>query len=65
MMVVAPSPMIAPRLFCNFWDEDFIGGHHAMIAQVQNGAYPPRYLYAPWLPLRYHYAFDLAAAIVT
>src|SRR6267154_2452631 len=35
-------------------------GHH-----WQKCSYPPRYLYEPSLPLRYHYGFDLAAAIVT
>jgi hypothetical protein len=65
LMVLATLPVIAPTLLCNFWDEDYIGGHQAIIAQLQNGAYPPRDLYAPWLPLRYHYAFDFAAAIVT
>jgi hypothetical protein len=63
--VLATAPIIGPTLFRNFWDEEFIGAHHAIIAHLQNGAYPPRYLYAPWLPLRYHYAFDVAAAIIT
>jgi hypothetical protein len=61
---LATIPIIAPTIVCNFWDEQAIGGHHAIIAHLQNGAYPPRYLYEPSLPLRYHYAFDLAAAVV-
>ena len=49
----------------NFHDETYFNQHHAIIAHLQNGAYPPRYLYEPSLLLRYHYGFDLAAAIVT
>jgi hypothetical protein len=45
--------------------QTFLNGHHAIIARLQNGTYPPRYLYEPTLPLRYHYAFDLAGAIIT
>ena len=58
-------PIIAPTILLNFHDEAFLNGHHAIIAHLQNGTYPPRYLYQPSLPLKYHYAFDLAGAIVT
>jgi hypothetical protein len=58
-------PIIAPTILLNFHDEAFFNGHHAIIAHLQNGSYPPRYLYQPSLPLRYHYGFDLAGAIVT
>ena len=57
-------PIVAPTILLNFHDERF-NGHHAIIAHLQNGAYPPRYLYDPTLPLRYHYGFDLAASIIT
>lgn len=58
--------VIAPAtLFYDFHDETLYGGHHAMIANLQNGAYPPRFLYAPAYELRYHYGFDLAAAVLT
>ena len=58
-------PIVLPTILLNFHDEANFNGHHAIIAHLQNGTYPPRYLYEPSLPLRYHYAFDLAAAIVT
>jgi hypothetical protein len=58
-------PIVLPTILLNFHDETFFNGHHAIIAHLQNGTYPPRYLYEPDLPLRYHYGFDLAAAIAT
>jgi len=62
---LATFPVIPPTILFNFFDEVSPNGHLAIIAHLQNGAYPPRYLYEPGLPLRYHYAFDLAGAIVT
>jgi hypothetical protein len=62
---LATLPIVAPTILANFYDEAYFNGHDAIIAHLQNGVYPPRYLYEPSLPLRYHYAFDLAAAIVT
>src|SRR5215831_4912388 len=58
-------PIVLPTILFNFFDEARYNQHHAIIAHLQNGSYPPRYLYDPSLPLRYHYAFDLAGAIVT
>jgi len=55
-------PIVLLAVFLNYSDEAY---HHAITAHLQNGTYPPRYLYEPSLPLRYHYAFDLAGAIVT
>ncbi len=62
---LATLPIMLPTILLNFSDEANLNGHHAIIAHLQNGTYPPRYLYEPSLPLRYHYAFDLAGAIVT
>jgi hypothetical protein len=62
---LATTPIILPTILANFSDEVYFNGHDAIIAQLQNGVYPPRYLYEPNLPLRYHYGFDLAGAIVT
>ena len=62
---LATIPIVLPTILLNFHDEAHFNGHHAIIAHLQNGTYPPRYLYEPSLPLRYHYAFDLAGAIVT
>jgi hypothetical protein len=65
LAALATLPIVLPTILANFSDEANFNGHHAIIAHLQNGAYPPRYLYDPNLPLRYHYAFDLAGAIVT
>ncbi len=62
---LATIPIVLPTILFNFFDEVSFNGHLAIIAHLQNGTYPPRYLYEPNFPLRYHYAFDLAAAIVT
>jgi hypothetical protein len=62
---ISTLPIVVPTFLLNFFDEAYFNGHQAIIAHLQNGAYPPRYLYEPSLPLRYHYAFDLAGAIVT
>jgi hypothetical protein len=59
---LATLPIVPLAIFLDYSDEAY---HHAIIAHLQNGTYPPRYLYDPSLPLRYHYAFDLAAAIIT
>ena len=59
---LATLPIVPLTIFLNYSDEAY---HHAIIAHLQNGIYPPRYLYEPSLPLRYHYAFDLAGAIIT
>ena len=61
----ATLPIVLPTILLNFHDEGYFNAHQAIIAHLQNGTYPPRYLYEPNLPLRYHYAFDLAGAIVT
>jgi hypothetical protein len=63
--LLATLPIILPTILLNFHDETPYELHFAKIAHLQNGVYPPRYLYEPNLPLRYHYAFDLAGAIVT
>jgi hypothetical protein len=62
---LATLPIVLPTILLNFHDEGSFTGHQSMIAHLQNGAYPPRYLYEPSLPLRYHYGFDLAGAIIT
>jgi hypothetical protein len=59
---LATLPIVPLTIFLNYSDEAY---HHAIIAHLQNGFYPPRYLYQPSLPLRYHYAFDVAGAIIT
>jgi hypothetical protein len=63
--ILSLFPIVAPTILLNVHDEEIFNGHHAIIAHLQNGVYPPRYLYDPVLPLRYHYGFDLAATIIT
>ena len=63
--VFCTLPIVLPTILLNFFDDAYFNGHEAIIAHLQNGVYPPRYLYEPSLPLRYHYAFDLAGAIAT
>jgi hypothetical protein len=63
--VLSTLPIVLPTILLNFHDEAYFNQHHAIIAHMQNGSYPPRYLYEPSLPLRYHYGFDLAGAVVT
>lgn len=48
----------------NFHDETLYLGHLSMTSAIENGPYPPRHLTFPDLPLRYHYGFDLLAAMV-
>jgi hypothetical protein len=62
---LAALPIVLPTILLNFHDEAYFNGHFAFIAHLQNGTYPPRYLYEPSLLLKYHYAFDLAGAITT
>ena len=45
-------PIVLPTILLDFHDETYFNGHHAIIAHLQNGIYPPRYLYDPDLPLR-------------
>src|SRR5258708_6508789 len=49
--ILVTLPMIAPTILRNFHDDELLGGHLAIIAHLQNGTYPPRYLYEPSLPL--------------
>jgi hypothetical protein len=62
---LATLPIILPTIVLNFHDEVNFHSHQGIMASLQNGTYPPRYLYEPSLALRYHYAFDLAGAIIT
>ncbi len=63
---VLATALLAPAA-CRwaFHDEHLVTGHLAMITKIQNGAYPPRHGTFPTSPLRYHYAFDLFAALLT
>lgn len=57
--------ILAPAIFAfNFHDEVPFTGHLSMTSTIVNGPYPPHHLSYPESLLRYHYAFDLLAAIV-
>lgn len=57
--------LLAPAaLLYNFHDETLFLGHLSMTASIENGSYPPRHLTFPEHPLRYHYGFDLWAAML-
>lgn len=48
-----------------FFDEINVTGHLAIVAQLQNGAYPPRNLTFPAFELQYHFGVNLLAAMLT
>src|ERR1041384_4693850 len=56
---------IAPAVL-RWWfsDELLVTGHLSMIAEIENGIYPPRHLSFPEFELRYHYGFDLLTAAI-
>jgi hypothetical protein len=58
-------PIIVIAWRWSFHDEIGPGGHQAMVANLQNGYYPPRSLSFPKLDLMYHYGFDLLSAMLT
>jgi hypothetical protein len=47
----------------SFHDELWHAGHQSIVSQIQNGIYPPRHGVFPAFPLRYHYGFDVLAAM--
>jgi hypothetical protein len=53
---------IFPTLLRHFHDELIPGGHLSIVAQLENGAFPPRFAIFPSFELNYHYGFDVAAA---
>jgi len=63
VLLSIPIVVIARRW--SFFDEIGPGGHQAMIANIQNGYYPPRSMSFPQLDLMYHYGFNLLCAMFT
>jgi hypothetical protein len=62
---LAATAYVAPTaLGWWFHDELFVTGHLSIVAQIENGIYPPRHLSFPEFELRYHYGFDLLVAAV-
>lgn len=64
--VAVSMGLVAPLAFgWAFHDELFFTGHMSITAQLQNGQYPPRHLSFPAFELRYHYGFNVLAALLT
>ena len=49
----------------DFFDEFLSTGHRSLIAQFQNGIYPPRHQVFPDYPFHYHYGFNVVGAALT
>lgn len=57
--------LILPAVTKFFHDEMTLSGHLAAVGQIQNGWYPPRFSVFPDHEFRYHYGFDLLAAMIS
>lgn len=57
--------VVVPATLLNFHDELTVAGHWVTIGQLQNGHFPPRFPTFPEFELRYHYAFDVLAAMIS
>lgn len=66
LTVIISTGLVAPGILrFNLHDETLPLGHMSIIAQMQNGVYPPHHLQFPTDELRYHYGFDLLGCWVT
>ncbi len=65
VVAVLGVAVIVPATLLNFHDELTVAGHWVTIGQLQNGHFPPRFPTFPEYELRYHYAFDVLAAMVS
>ncbi|HZM16270.1 MAG TPA: hypothetical protein VFE28_09725 [Candidatus Krumholzibacteria bacterium] len=66
VVAIAATLWFAPAAFrFSFHDELLQVGHQSIAAQIQNGIYPPRHGTFPVYLLRYHYGFDLLAAMLS
>jgi hypothetical protein len=63
--LLSTAALAPAALLYNFHDEVFVTGHLSIVAEIQNGVYPPRNLTFPDFELQYHYGFNLLVAIVT
>ena len=52
-------------LAADFFDDYNLIGHRSLIAQLQNGSYPPRHQVFPDYPFRYHFGFNITGAALT
>jgi hypothetical protein len=57
--------VIVPAALKFFHDETVPTGHLSTVCQLQNGHYPPRYSFFPQFEFKYHYGFDVFAAMLS
>ena len=65
LFTVAAVVLIVPTVRLYFADEAIQAGHLSTVEQLLNGHYPPRYAYFPRFELKYHYGFDVLAAMAS
>jgi len=67
-MIVVLVPLVILvgmlALFTSFHDEIIVTGHLSVTGSMARGVYPPTYLAFPDVPYKYHYGFDVLAAVV-
>ena len=63
--LAATVMLLGPEIRCATHDETWLWAHIPTTLQIQNGIYPPRNLIFPQFEFKYHYAIDLAAAVVS
>ena len=65
LFVVAVVVLILPATRHFFSDEVGPVGHMGDVSKLQNGHYPPRFTIFPQFEFRYHYGFDIFAAMLS
>jgi hypothetical protein len=65
IFVIAVAVLIYPATRYFFSDEVGPVGHLGDVSQLQNGHYPPRFSIFPQFEFRYHYGFDVFAAMLS
>jgi len=63
--VLVTLPIAYMTLAADFFDDYNLIGHRSLIAQLQNGSYPPRHQVFPDYPFRYHFGFNITGAALT
>jgi hypothetical protein len=63
--VLVTLPIAFMTLQGDFFDDYNLIGHRSLVAQLQNGGYPPRHQVFPDYPFRYHFGFNVTAAALT
>jgi hypothetical protein len=63
--VLVTLPIAYMTLAADFFDDYNLIGHRSLIAQLQNGSYPPRHQVFPDYPFRYHFGFNIVGAALT